>query len=94
MLAYEHDSDQYRIFHSGKVWLYCFNISVYVKDARAQVLPLLGGEGVIHDWNYILWSLHMLNWDQVVGKLIYTAGLLVLGMSIVGGFYASTEKTP
>lgn len=69
-----------------------FNVSVYVKDARAQVLPLLGGEGVIHDWNYILGRLHLLNWDQVVGNVIYTAGLVVLGVSVLWGFYASLEE--
>jgi len=29
-----------------------WNISVYVKDARAEELPLVGGGE--HDWNYLL----------------------------------------
>lgn len=66
-----------------------FNVSVYVKDARAQVLPLLGGEETIHDWHYILGRLQMLGWDQVVGNAIYTVGLFVLMASVVGGLYTS-----
>src|SRR5512137_83148 len=39
---------------SGMVCLFwvgqsLFNVSVYVKDARAQGLPLLGGDDAIHD---------------------------------------------
>ncbi len=48
------------------------------------MLPLLGAEGVIHDWDYILGRLHMLNWGHVVGNLIYTTGLVVLGVSVGG----------
>jgi hypothetical protein len=83
-------------FYSAAVTLFwvaqsLFNVSVYLKDARARVLPLLGGEGVIHDWHYILGRLHLLAWDQVVGNLIYTVGVVLLGVSVVGGFYYSLE---
>lgn len=70
-----------------------FNVSVYVKDARVQALPLLGGEDTIHDWNYLLGRLHLLNWDQVVGNLIYLVGLMLLGVSVGGGFYYSREES-
>jgi hypothetical protein len=66
-----------------------FNVSVYVKDARAQALPLLGGDGVIHDWNWLLGRLGLLSWDQVIGSVFYTMGLLVLTVSILGGLYFS-----
>jgi hypothetical protein len=79
---------------SGMVTLFwvsqsLFNVSVYVKDARAQALPLLGGDGVIHDWNWLLGRLGLLSWDQVIGGAIYTMGLLVLAASILGGLYFS-----
>jgi hypothetical protein len=70
-----------------------FNVSVYVKDARAQALPLLGGEETLHDWHYILGRLGLLNWDQTVGTVIYLAGLVLLGASVGGGFYYSGEET-
>jgi hypothetical protein len=79
---------------SGMVTLFwvsqsLFSVSVYVKDARVQALPLLGGDGVIHDWNWLLGRLGLLSWDQVIGSVIYTMGLLVLTFSILGGLYFS-----
>ncbi|HVE79375.1 MAG TPA: hypothetical protein VNA89_10960, partial [Gemmatimonadaceae bacterium] len=41
-----------------------WNISVYVRDARAQVLPLVGGGE--HDWAYLLAELDLLPRDQEV----------------------------
>jgi hypothetical protein len=69
-----------------------FNVSVYVKDARARVLPLLGDDISAHDWHNILGRLNLLRWDQAVGNLIYTLGLLALAASVLGGFYFSREE--
>jgi hypothetical protein len=82
---------------SGMVTLFwvgqsLFNVSVYVKDARAQALPLLGGEDVIHDWNWLLGRLHMLRWDQTLGNLVYFLGVLALAISVAGGLYLSREE--
>jgi hypothetical protein len=91
----------YFFFHrqpySGAVTLFwvaqsLFNVSVYARDARAQALPLLGGEDTLHDWNYILGRLNLLRWDQAVGNLIYLLGLLALAASVLGGFYFSREE--
>lgn len=71
-----------------------FNLSVYVRDARAQVLPLLGGEDTLHDWNYILGRLHLLPWDRALGNLVYLVGLAVLIGSALGGLYYSLEDGP
>jgi hypothetical protein len=81
---------------SGMVTLFwvgqsLFNVSVYVRDARAQALPLLGGEDVLHDWNWLLAKLHLLRWDQAIGAVIYMAGLLAVVASVVGGLYFSLE---
>jgi hypothetical protein len=69
-----------------------FNVSVYARDARARVLPLLGGEDTLHDWNYILAKVGLLRWDQAVGNLIYMLGFLALAASILGGFYFSRDE--
>lgn len=79
---------------SGMVTLFwvsqsLFSVSVYVKDARSQALPLLGGDDAIHDWNWLLGRLGLLSWDQAIGGVIYTMGLLVLAVSILGGLYYS-----
>ena len=67
------------------------NVSVYVKDARAEALPLLGGDDTLHDWNWLLGKLHLLRWDQIVGNSIYLLGVVVIVASIVGGLYLSRE---
>lgn len=69
-----------------------FNVSVYVRDARVRVLPLLGGEDTLHDWNYILARLNLLRWDQALGNVIYTVGLVTLGASVLWGFYCSKAE--
>jgi len=69
-----------------------FNVSVYTRDARARRLPLLGGDETLHDWNYILGRLNLLNWDQAVGNLIYATGVVILAASILGGIYFSREE--
>ena len=71
-----------------------FNVSVYIKDARAQILPLLGGEDTLHDWNYILGRLSLLRWDQAVGNGVYTVGLVALAASVLWGFSCSREGEP
>jgi hypothetical protein len=53
------------------------NISVYAADARAQVLPLLGGNSVYHDWHYLLGEINLLEYDQEVGYIIFGAGILI-----------------
>ncbi len=79
---------------SGMVTLFwasqsLFNVSVYVKDARAQALPLFGGDDAIHDWSWLLGRLGLLSWDQAIGGTIYGMGILVLAVSILGGLYYS-----
>lgn len=69
-----------------------FNVSVYVKDARARALPLLGDDISAHDWHNILGRLHLLNRDQAIGNLVYLLGLFVLAASILGGLYFSRKE--
>ena len=68
-----------------------FNVSVYVKDARAQALPLLGGDDTLHDWNWLLGKLHLLRWDQIIGNAVYLLGVVVIVASFVAGLYLSRE---
>lgn len=70
-----------------------FNVSVYVKDARARVLPLLGDDISAHDWHNILGRLGLLRWDQGIGNLVYMTGLVVVVAAILGAFYFSFEES-
>lgn len=60
-------------------------VSIYMADARAQRLPLLGGDDVIHDWNYLLGRLGLLGWDRTLGgATAFVAGLLIAASAILG----------
>ena len=62
----------------------CWNISVYVKDARTQALPLVGGGE--HDWALLLDRWGWLERDQALGGAIYLLGVLLYLVAIVGGW--------
>jgi hypothetical protein len=53
------------------------NISVYAADARAQQLPLLGGNKVYHDWHYLLSALGILDFDTGVGYIFFGVAILI-----------------
>ena len=62
-----------------------FSISRYIKDARAQVLPYVGGE--IHDWFYILSRAGWLQHDQLIGNTVWILGFLIMmGMAVSAAF--------
>ncbi len=68
-----------------------FMISIYIKDASAQALPLVGGE--IHDWNYILSYHHLLGWDQQIGNAAWLLGvLMIIAASLYGVITALRQK--
>ena len=53
-----------------------WSISVYAGDARAQILPLLGGDNVYHDWTYMLGSLGLLEIDNHIRIFFVVLSLL------------------
>ena len=57
------------------------NISVYIGDARAQKLELIGGR---HDWNYLLGRLGLLHADTLIATLVWVLGLWLVGGALVG----------
>jgi hypothetical protein len=62
----------------------CWNISVYVKDARAQELPLVGGGE--HDWALLLDQWGWLNRDQSIGSAVYVLGVALYALAVVAGW--------
>jgi hypothetical protein len=71
----------------------CWNISVYVKDARSQDLDLVGGGE--HDWAYLLGHMGWLAQDQHIGRFVWLVGVLVYVAAIVGGYVAlNAAPTP
>ena len=54
------------------------NVAIYIADARVMGLPLHGGEGVIHDWNYLLGRLNQVNHAESLGRLVFAAGVIAI----------------
>ena len=73
----------------GGAWLSTSlsSMAVYVADARAEELPLvsLGGGDVIHDWNYLLGSVHLLPHDAEIAGLVRAAAFVALASSVALG---------
>ena len=70
----------------GGAWLSMSlsNLAVYIADARAEELPLvsLGGGDVVHDWNYLLGSVHLLAHDTDIAGLVRLAAFACLALSV------------
>ncbi len=61
------------------------NVSIYIKDARAQQLSLLGGENSIHDWWYLLITWDLLKSDQQIGGFLQFLAAMVSVIAILLG---------
>ena len=62
----------------------CWNISVYVRDARAQELPLVGGGE--HDWAILLANWDWLSRDQSLADTVHLLGVALYLAAIIGGW--------
>lgn len=65
----------------------CWNVSVYVADARTQELPLVGGGE--HDWAYLLGEAGWLARDQAIARGIHAAGLVLFLVALFLGLGAA-----
>ena len=64
-----------------------WNVSVYVADARAEALPLVGGGE--HDWAYLLGRAGWLAYDARIARMVHHAGVLVFVAAIALGVLAA-----
>lgn len=74
------------------------DVSVYIADARAGDLPLLGGERSNHDWTFLLIELELLDRDTLIGSYVMDVGMLLFwGCVAVGswlGWNGGGSATP
>lgn len=70
----------------------CWNVSVYVADARAMELPLVGGGE--HDWNYLLSIWGLLPRDTVIAARVHLAGVLLFLCSLGGALVSLDGPAP
>jgi hypothetical protein len=68
----------------------CGHIAVYVADARAQELPLVGGGE--HDWAYLLGRLGLLARDTAIAHTILVVGFTLVIASAAWGL-ASADRS-
>ncbi|HEV2147881.1 MAG TPA: hypothetical protein VGR37_10805 [Longimicrobiaceae bacterium] len=71
-----------------------FSVARYAADARAQVLPLVGGDDAGHDWAYMLGRLGLLQHDHSVAQAIRAAGALLLLGAVMGALKAVHAPLP
>jgi hypothetical protein len=69
--------------------------AVYIADARAMLLPLLGGDNSIHDWNYLLDALNLLPFDGLIANVTWVIGSLCMIVSVLGCvWFAQGDQMP
>ena len=65
------------------------NVSVYAGDAFLMELPLLGGDDSIHDWNWMLDRLGLLNRTREIAGAIRALGTLTILAASVWSFQSA-----
>lgn len=68
------------------------NVSMYAGDAVATQLPLLGGDGSIHDWHYLLAVTGKLDQAASIAGTIYTMGIITMTLGTMLSFYFAWVK--
>jgi hypothetical protein len=69
----------------------CWNISVYVRDARTQELPLVGGGE--HDWAILLAEWDWLSRDHALADGVHLLGVVLYVLAIGGGWLFLRQRT-
>jgi hypothetical protein len=69
-------------------------VAIYIADARAGQLPLLGGERSNHDWTFLLIELEMLDQDTTIGWYVMRVGWLVFWGCLAGGVLSLRSPRP
>jgi hypothetical protein len=66
-----------------------FNVATYAADARRLELPLVspfgGGEGVVHDWEYLLSTMNLLNYDTFIAGIFKALGIISMLVCFAAG---------
>jgi hypothetical protein len=69
------------------------NISIYARDSIVMQLPLLGGDNVNHDWNFILSTLHLLKYTYIIANIMNIVGVLIIMIACYFSFYFALHNT-
>jgi hypothetical protein len=69
------------------------NVALYVGDAQAQELPLLGGENTVHDWWFLLTEWDLLKRDREIASVLRNSGAVLLAVSLGVGLATLRESS-
>ena len=69
------------------------NVARYIADARAQQLPLLGGEDSIHDWWYLLINWDVLPRDTAIARWVHFLGAVAFLTAVIGGIFTLRSRS-
>ncbi len=74
------------VFAGLWVMLALRSVGIYMADARAQQLPLIGpGETAQHDWHFVFEQLGWLTADTMLGGMVQGLGVMVGVVALVCG---------
>jgi hypothetical protein len=69
------------------------DLAPYINDARAGVLPLLGGNTGrnapygFHDWEFILKESGLIRYDHAIAQISHKTGIVILLLAFLWGGY-------
>lgn len=67
----------------------CWDVAIYVADARAQELPLVGGGE--HDWFNLLDHWDLLHRDLAIAQQVRAAGVVIFFVAMVVGIWGARK---
>lgn len=68
------------------------NLSYYIADARAQALPLLGGDPSGHDWTWLLTHMNLLQSDTAIGNVVRVISIMAMLSGLIWMAYSVYQK--
>ncbi|MFC1510134.1 hypothetical protein ACFL49_00535 [Candidatus Omnitrophota bacterium] len=68
-----------------------YESATYIADARAQALPLLGGDGSTHDWHFLLSQMFLLPYDTAIANGIRVVAFIIFWSSLAFGAWMVWE---
>ena len=67
-------------------------VANYAADAIVMQLPLLGGDNVIHDWNYLFSALHVLPQTPGISSAMYGMSYMIFAAGAAISIYSVFNK--
>lgn len=85
---------RYRQYYSVTIMLWWLgenltDIGIYMADARAQILPLIGGE---HDWAFLFAKFDLLSYDVMIGKTFWWFGITLMIASLATAVFVTYKQ--